>query len=92
MARGLIGTIELMVAVVLAARVTLLGVDDLARGRTAIGAVFLGLAAALLVIERVAPTPTDIPGALAGRRSVPAVEHRHVAVYLADALRTSAAR
>jgi hypothetical protein len=42
MARGLIGTIELMVAVVLAARVTLLGIDNLARGQTAIGVVFLG--------------------------------------------------
>jgi len=67
MARGLIGTIELMVAVVLAARVTLLGVDNLARGQTAIGAVFLGLAAALLAIEWIAPSPTDIPGAIAGR-------------------------
>ncbi|RLM97006.1 hypothetical protein [Haloarcula sp. Atlit-7R] len=71
MARGLIGTIELMAAVVLAARVTLLGVDNIARGQTTIGAVFLGLAAALLVIEWVAPSPTDIPGAIAGRaRSV----------------------
>ncbi|WP_336336590.1 DUF7533 family protein [Haloarcula brevis] len=67
MARGLIGTIELMVAVVLAARVTLLGVDNVARGQTAVGAVFLGLAVALLVIEWVAPSPTDIPGAIAGR-------------------------
>ncbi|MEF8829646.1 MAG: hypothetical protein V5A49_11460 [Haloarcula sp.] len=67
MARGLIGTIELMVAVVLAARVTLLGVDNLARGQIAVGAVFLGLAAALLVIEWIAPSPTDIPGAIAGR-------------------------
>ncbi|AUG48451.1 hypothetical protein BVU17_13285 [Haloarcula taiwanensis] len=67
MARGLIGTIELMVAVVLAARVTLLGVDNIARGQTTIGAVFLGLAAALLVIEWVAPSPTDIPGAIVGR-------------------------
>ncbi|MFB6224698.1 MAG: hypothetical protein ABEH86_13645 [Haloarcula sp.] len=67
MARGLIGTIELMVAVVLAARVTLLGVDNLARGQTAIGAVFIGLAVALLAIEWVAPSPTDIPGAVIGR-------------------------
>jgi len=67
MARGLIGTIELMVAVVLAARVTLLGFDNLARGQTAVGAVFLGLAVALLAIEWIAPSPTDIPGAIAGR-------------------------
>lgn len=63
---GLLGTIEFMIAVVLAARIGLLGVDSIARGETATGAVFLGLAAALLVIERVAPSVTDIPGLLVG--------------------------
>ncbi len=63
---GLLGTIEFMVAVVLAARIALLGVDSIARGETATGAVFLGLAAALLVIERVAPSITDVPGLLVG--------------------------
>ncbi|QIO21703.1 hypothetical protein [Haloarcula sp. JP-L23] len=67
MARGLLGTIEFMVAVVLAARVTLLGVDNFARGQTGIGVVFVGLAAALLVIEWYAPSPTDIPGAVLNR-------------------------
>jgi hypothetical protein len=63
---GLLGTIEFMVAAVLAARIALLGVDSIARGETATGAVFLALAAALLVIERVAPSITDIPGLLVG--------------------------
>ena len=67
MARGILGTIEFMVAVVLAARVTLLGVDNFARGQTVIGTVFIGLAVALLVIEWYAPSPTEIPGAIASR-------------------------
>jgi len=67
MARGLLGTIEFMVAVVLAARIGLLGVDNFARGETVTGAVFISLAVALLVIERYAPSPTDIPGAIANR-------------------------
>jgi hypothetical protein len=67
MARGLLSTIEFMVAVVLAARVGLLGFDSVARGDTVVGAVFLGLAVALLVIEWYAPSPTEIPGAIASR-------------------------
>jgi len=67
MARGLLSTIEFMVAVVLAARVGLLGVDSIARGDTVVGVVFLSLAVALLVIERYAPSPTEIPGAIASR-------------------------
>jgi hypothetical protein len=63
---GLLGTIEFMVAAVLAARIALLGVDSLARGETTTGVIFLGLAVALLVIERVAPSITDIPGLLVG--------------------------
>lgn len=67
MTRGLLSTIEFMVAVVLAARVGLLGVDNIARGDTAVGVIFLGLAVALLAIEWYAPSPTDIPGAIASR-------------------------
>jgi len=67
MGTGLLGTIEFMVALLLAARISLLGVDSIARGETATGVVFLGLAAALLVIEHYAPSPTDIPGAILGR-------------------------
>jgi len=67
MARGFLETIEFMIAVVLAARITLLGFDNLVRGETATGLVFLGLAGALLVIEHYAPSPTEIPGAIAKR-------------------------
>lgn len=65
MAKGILDLLGLAAALALAAPVALLGADYLLAGRP-LGAVFLGVAAAMVLAEEYLVRPTDLPGKLAG--------------------------
>ncbi|MFC6992649.1 hypothetical protein ACFQH3_13395 [Haladaptatus sp. GCM10025707] len=62
MGKGIIGTIQLAIALAFAIPVGLLGLDMLSRGETLIGAGFIGLAVLMIAIEEYITTPGDLPG------------------------------
>lgn len=65
---GIIDTIKLAGTLVLAIPAALAGLDFLiVRGQPAVGAILLGLAIGLVVVQHVLTTPTDIPELLAKR-------------------------
>ncbi|SIR67243.1 DUF7533 family protein [Natronorubrum thiooxidans] len=67
---GIIDTIKLAGVLVLALPAALAGLEFLlVRGETTVGAILLGLAVALVVIEQRLTTPSDLPG-LAAKRVV----------------------
>lgn len=61
---GIIGTIRLAATLVFAVPAALFGLDQLARGRTVLGAGFLAFAVLLVVMERRLFNPFD-PGDVA---------------------------
>jgi hypothetical protein len=67
MGRGIIGTIQLGIAVALAVPVAMLGVQFLVEGRTPMGIAFLGIAALMVGVEEYLTTPGDVPGMVASR-------------------------
>lgn len=62
MGRGILGTIQLAVALAFAFPVALLGLDFLSRGQTLVGVGFLVVAVGMVAIEEYVTTPTDLPG------------------------------
>ncbi|WP_338727091.1 hypothetical protein [Haladaptatus sp. DJG-WS-42] len=62
MGKGILGTIQLAIALAFAIPVGLLGLDMLTRGETLIGAGFIGLAILMIAIEEYITTPGDLPG------------------------------
>jgi len=64
MARGILDTLGLAAALLLAVPIALFGLDQLVRGEV-VGAVYLGIAVALVAVEQYLTTPTDIPGLVA---------------------------
>lgn len=67
MTRGIVGTLQLLGTVVLAAPLALLGVQFLVSGRELTGGVFLALAAAMIALEEYLTTPQDVPAEVAER-------------------------
>ncbi|PSQ01423.1 hypothetical protein BRC94_04110 [Halobacteriales archaeon QS_5_70_17] len=67
MARGIVGTLQLLGTVVLAAPLALLGVQFLLSGRELTGALFVVLAAAMIALEEYLTTPQDVPAKAAER-------------------------
>ncbi|MFC6836620.1 DUF7533 family protein [Halomarina ordinaria] len=65
MARGIIGTLQLAVAVAFAAPVALLGLSFLRGGDTLLGAGFLAFAVLMILVEEYLTTPQDVPGKVA---------------------------
>lgn len=65
---GILDTIKLASVLVLAIPAALAGLEfALVRGETATGVVLLGLAVALVLVQRYLTLPTDVPGLLAKR-------------------------
>ncbi|ELY65653.1 DUF7533 family protein [Natronococcus jeotgali] len=65
---GVIDTIELAGVLVLALPAALAGLELLlVRGETAVGAVLIGLAIALVIVQRRFTLPSDVPAAAAKR-------------------------
>ncbi|MFC7155699.1 hypothetical protein ACFQPA_09530 [Halomarina halobia] len=67
MARGIIGTLQLAVAVAFAAPVALLGLEFLRSGDVLLGGGFLAFAALMILIEEYLTTPQDVPAKVAER-------------------------
>lgn len=67
MARGIIGTLQLVGTVVLAAPLAILGVQFLLTDRLLMGGLFVGLAVAMLLLEEYLTTPQDLPAIVAER-------------------------
>jgi hypothetical protein len=67
MARGIIGTLQLVGTVVLAAPLAILGVQFLLSDRLLMGGLFVGLAVAMLLLEEYLTTPQDLPAIIAER-------------------------
>lgn len=65
MGKGILGLIQLGVALAFAIPVGLLGLDKLAAGELVIGGSFLGLAVLMVAVEEYLTTPADLPGKLA---------------------------
>jgi len=65
MARGILETIGLAATLVLAIPIALFGAEHLVRGELLAGAVYVGIAVGLVVVEQYLTTPTDVPGLVA---------------------------
>ena len=65
MARGILDTLGLAAALVLAIPIGLFGVEHLVRGDLVAGALYVGIAVGLVAIEQYLTTPTDVPGLVA---------------------------
>lgn len=65
MGKGVLGLIQLGIALAFAVPVGLLGLDKIVAGEPLVGGAFLGLAVLMIVIEEYLTTPADIPGKLA---------------------------
>lgn len=65
MGKGILGLIQLGIALAFAVPVGLLGLDKVVTGEPLVGGAFLGLAVLMIVIEEYLTTPADIPGKLA---------------------------
>jgi len=65
MARGILDTVGLAAALVLAIPVGLFGVEHLVRGDLIAGGAYLAIAVGMVAIEEYLTTPTDIPAAVA---------------------------
>ena len=61
MTRGIIATLQLLVTLAFAAPLALLGVQFLVSERFLMGSVFLGIAAAMVLLQEFLTTPQDIP-------------------------------
>lgn len=71
---GIIDTIKLAGVLVLALPAALAGLEFVfLRGQTTTGAILLGLAGGLIVVERWMTLPSDIPGLVAKRVAGPIV-------------------
>ena len=62
MARGILETIGLAAALVLAVPIALFGAEHLVRGELLAGVLYLGIAVGLVLVEQYLTTPTDVPG------------------------------
>lgn len=62
MARGIIGTVQLVATLVFAIPVGLFGVTKLVAGDTLFGGVFLVAAIGMVLVEEYLTTPQDVPG------------------------------
>lgn len=71
---GIIDTIKLAGTLVFALPAALAGVHLLIGGRTFVGVVLIGLAAALLLVQHRLTTPGDVPGLVAKRAAGAVVE------------------
>jgi hypothetical protein len=67
MARGILDTIGLAAALVLAIPIGLFGAEHLVRGELLAGVVYVAIAVGLVAVEQYLTTPTDIPGMIAGK-------------------------
>jgi hypothetical protein len=67
MARGIVGTLQLLGTLVLAAPLALLGVQFLVSGRHLMGGLFVALAVAMVGLEEYLTTPQDVPAKVAER-------------------------
>jgi len=65
MARGILETIGLAAALVLAIPIALFGAEHLVRGELLAGVLYLGIAVGLVLVEQYLTTPTDVPGLVA---------------------------
>ena len=65
MAQGILDTLGLAAALVLAIPIGLFGVEHLVRGDLVAGALYVGIAVGLVAIEQYLTTPTDVPGLVA---------------------------
>lgn len=65
MARGILETIGLAAALVLAVPIALFGAEHLVRGELLAGVLYLGIAVGLVLVEQYLTTPTDVPGLVA---------------------------
>ncbi|WP_324663682.1 DUF7533 family protein [Haloarcula sediminis] len=65
MARGILETIGLAATLVLAIPIALFGAEHLVRGELLAGALYVGIAVGLVVVEQYLTTPTDVPGMVA---------------------------
>jgi len=65
MARGILETIGLAATLVLAIPIALFGAEHLVRGELVAGAVYVGIAVGLVLVEQYLTTPTDVPGMVA---------------------------
>lgn len=66
MGQGLLGTIGMMVTVVFAVPVAFLGVNLLLDG-SLYGGVFLGIAVAMVLVEKYVTMPWDVPELVLGK-------------------------
>jgi hypothetical protein len=65
MARGILDTLGLAAALVLAIPIGLFGVEHLVRGDIVAGGLYLAIAVGMVAIEQYLTTPTDVPAAVA---------------------------
>ena len=65
MARGILDTLGLAAALVLAIPIGLFGVEHLVRGDLVAGALYIGIAVGMVAIEQYLTTPTDVPAMVA---------------------------
>ena len=65
MARGILETIGLAATLVLAIPIALFGAEHLLRGELLAGALYVGVAVGLVLVEEYLTTPTDVPGKVA---------------------------
>ncbi|MFC6756467.1 MULTISPECIES: DUF7533 family protein [Haloarcula] len=65
MARGILETIGLAATLVLAIPIALFGAEHLIRGELLAGALYVGIAVGLVLVEQYLTTPTDVPGMVA---------------------------
>lgn len=64
---GIIDTITLAITLAVALPVGLLGVDFLLSDRPLLGAVFVGIAVLMVIVEEYMIKPSDLPGMVAKR-------------------------
>ncbi|MFC5970748.1 hypothetical protein ACFPYI_05315 [Halomarina salina] len=72
MARGIIGTVQLVATLVFAIPVGLLGVMRLVAGETLFGGILLVVAVGMVLVEEYLTTPQDVP-AMAAEKAVGSV-------------------
>ncbi|WP_276270536.1 DUF7533 family protein [Haloarcula litorea] len=65
MAQGILDTVGLAAVLLLAGPIALFGLEHLVRGDLFGAALYLGVAAGLVVVEQYLTTPTDVPGLVA---------------------------
>ncbi|PSQ33026.1 hypothetical protein BRD09_02125 [Halobacteriales archaeon SW_10_68_16] len=74
MAKSVIGTLQFAASVVVAVPVAAFGLFKLAEGQPRLGALFLVLAALVVVFEEAVLSPSDVPAAILERLAGRVVE------------------